>query len=340
MNARSPRGPQRRDGERIVLTRRRLFGLTLLAGSTPLRSLAQPDYPTRPITLLVPYAAGGGTDLLARQLAAHLARALGQPITVENRPGANGAIGLNKLLQQAADGYTLLLGSHSTHVIAPLESAERHAVAQMQSDFSILSIIAQAPLVLAVRADTGPRDLAEFMAQAKSRPVSFGTFGVGSSGHVMGETLSRSAQLKMLHVPYKGSAAALTDLLGGHVESVFLTPAALIATVQAGAVRPLALTGHARLPTLAATPTFVELGLPQMADAGWFALFARHDTPTPIAEKVSLAIQQVLREKALRDVLLQEGLTPVGNSAAEALATWQSSLALAQTVVREAGDLQ
>ncbi len=295
------------------------------------------DYPSKPLTLVVPFAAGGGTDTVARLIGLKLHGALGQPVVVENRPGANGTIASRAVLQQAADGYTLLLGSNSTHVIAPLVAKQAaDGIKSVQANFSITSIVANAPLVLAVRSSAGLRDLTGFLARAKTAVLSYGTFGAGSSAHVMGEVLAESSKVEMLHVPYKGSAPAMNDLLGGQVDSVFLTVAAIEGLVDGGKVRPLAVTGRSRLRSLPNVPTFEEMGVSDMGNAGWFAVFAASRTPPAVIEKVSVALRKIVADPEVKAKLMELGLEPVGSTQQEAQDTWNRSVSLAAPIVKRA----
>lgn len=294
-------------------------------------------YPRKPITLLIPFAAGGGTDTVARMIGQKLHNMLAQPVVVENRPGANGLLASRALLQQPADGYTLLFASNSTHVIAPLASKQSpDAMKSMQSDFAIICVVANAPLVLAVKASSPDHELQGFLKRASTSKLSYGSFGAGSSAHVMGEVLAEASGTDLLHVPYKGSAPALNDLLGGQVDSVFLTVAAIESMVLAAKVRPLAVTGRTRVASLPQVPTFLELGYRDMANAGWFAIFAKSNSPTVVTTTLSSSLRKILAEKETRTKLLELGLEPVGNTVQEAQETWTRSINLARPVVMRA----
>ena len=310
-----------------------LMGWLSLAHGAGAADLA---YPNKPITLVVPFASGGGTDSLARLLGTQLQQVLGQPVVVDNRPGANGAVAARSVQRQPADGYTLMLGSHSTQVIAPLAARPPQPAQAAMASFAVISIVGHAPLVLAIRADSKDLDLAAFLQRARAQSLSYGSFGVGSSGHVMGEVLADAARLPWVHVPYKGSAPALTDLLGGHLDSVFLTVSAIGAGAEGAQVRPLAVTGQHRFPALPAVPTFVELGWPQMAESGWFALFAPAGTPTAVQQTLAKAVQKVLQSAELRSRLLAQGVEAVGSSPEEARRMWADAFRQAEPVVKRA----
>lgn len=289
----------------------------------------------RPISLVVPFAAGGGTDTVARLIGQKMHQELGQAVVIDNRPGANGLIASRSVLQQPSDGQTLLLGSNSTHVIAPLAAKQvADGIKAVQAAFTMVGIIANAPLVLAVRAAAAERDLPAFLRRAKDTELSYGTFGAGSSAHVMGEVLAEGAQVKLLHVPYRGSAPALTDLLGGQVDSIFLTVAAIEGAVAAGTVRPLAVTGRVRVQTLPSVPTFDELGARNMAHAGWFAVFVGAQTAPAVVERLSEALRKSVAQPEVKSKLVELGLEPVGGTPREGREAWDRSIAVAEPIVR------
>jgi tripartite-type tricarboxylate transporter receptor subunit TctC len=313
--------------------------LTICAATLPaLPAAADEDsYPRKPITLVVPFAAGGGTDTLGRLIGQKLQAALGQPVVVENHAGGNGIIATRLVLRQPADGYTLMLGSNSTHVVAPLAAKDpADAIRVVQSRFGILTVVANAPLVLAVRANAADRDLAGLLARAQGASVSFGTFGAGSSGHVMGEVLAQATKSQLLHVPYKGSAPALNDLLGGQIDSVLLTVAAVDAMIDGGKVLPLAVTGNTRVAALPKVPTFDELGVRDMGHAGWFAVFALTEVPAPVAATLSAALRRIVADAEVRTQLLAAGLDPVGSTPEQARTIWNQSVAVAAPVIKRA----
>ena len=309
------------------------FALATLPGS---QALAQdsPPYPAKQITLVVPFAAGGGTDVAARLVADKLQRVLGQQVLVDYRPGANGAIANRHVLAQAADGYTLLFGSYSTHVVAPL-AAHRSAgpVTQVPADFTAVSVVAYVPLVLAVEARSTVDSLSAWLIRAKAKPVTFGTFGVGSSAQVLGELLASASGARLVHVPYKGSAPATTDLLGQHVDSVVLTVPAIVELAHGDRVRALAVSSGSRLRVLPGVPTFSESGFPQLANTGWFAVFVAGKTPEPIVVRLSGALAKVVADAGVRDRLGELGLEPVGSTSEEARTIWQRSLDAAKPIV-------
>ncbi len=322
----------------FFMLRRRDLAATLGALAAAGTRLARAaTWPERPINLVVPFAAGGGTDTVARLIGQKLQAALGGTVVIDNRPGANGLIAARAVLQAPADGHTLMFGSNSTHVIAALASKQSVAPGKtMQEAFTIVSVMANAPLVLAVRTDSPAHDLRSFLQRARANKLSYGSFGAGSSAHVMGEVLAESAGIDLLHVPYKGSAPALTDLMGGQVDAVFLTVAAVEAMVTAGSVRPLAVTGLRRVRSLPAVPTFEELGVRDMGNAGWFAVFAPAGTPASVVSTLATALQAIAADADVQARMVALGLEPVVSTPAQAMDTWRRSLAAAAPIVKKA----
>lgn len=303
-----------------------LAWLVLLACASFCQAATKP-YPDRAITVVVPFSPGGGTDALARLIGAKLQIALGQPVVIENRAGANGAIASRSVLNQPADGYTLLLGSYSTQVIAPLAAGQAgRPMEPSPAAFTALSILANAPLVLAVNASSPYRTLAEYLAGAKSKETSFGSFGVGSSAHLMGALLAATSHARLTHIPYKGSSPATTDLMGNQVDTVILTVAAVDKLVDAGNLRGLAVT----LPTV---PTLAESGFPGVSDMGWFAVFVSAKTPHEIADSLSVAPARIVADETIRAKMVELGLEPAGSSMDDARATWQRSFDSAASIM-------
>ncbi len=317
------------------LSRRALLAsATLLAA--PSFGQSNP-YPSKPVTLVVPFAAGGGTDTVARMVGLRLGALLGQPVVIENKPGANGLIASRQVAKAPADGYTILMGSNSTHVIAPLTARNpADGIKAAQSEFAILSVLANAPLALAVRSSAAEQNLAALLLRGRRVRLTYATFGVGSSAHLMGEVLASSAHIDLLHVAYKGSSPALNDLVAGHVDSAFLTVAAIKGAADGGTVRPLAVTGRARVASLPDVPTFEELGVKDMANAGWFAMFAPARTPAAVTERLAAALRRIALEPEVRTKLVELGLEPVGSTLADARSTWNRSVSLAAPVVQRA----
>lgn len=290
----------------------RAAGTALAVNWASLPSAAQePAGAQRPLALVVPFSAGGGTDNVARLLGARLQALLGRTVVIENRPGANGLIASLAVLQQPADGNTVLLGSFSTHVIAPLVSRRNAEAARATLDgYAALAVVGYAPLALAVESSSPSRTLAEFVERAKSRRTTYGTFGAGSSAHLLGQIVASGTRAQLEHVPYKGSGPATTDLIGRHVDSVILTVAAISTQVASGQLRALAVSSKARLPALPGVPTFAEAGHAGLAETGWFALFMPAKAPEDAKARLSAAMATVTAEAAVQQRLIELGLEP------------------------------
>ncbi|MCW5660333.1 MAG: tripartite tricarboxylate transporter substrate binding protein [Burkholderiaceae bacterium] len=288
------------------------------------------------VTLVVPFAAGGGTDTLARMVGAKLQSALGQTVVIENRPGANGAVASRSVLAQPGDGQTLLLGSYSTHVIAPLASKQNtETMSATLSEFTALGVISYAPLALAVNATSPHRTLAQFIDAAKAKQTTFATFGAGSSAHLLGEIIAADTQARLLHIPYKGSAPATTDLVGGHVDSAILTVAALQPFVATGTLRALAVSSKARVPAMPDAATFAESGHAGLADTGWFAVFVASKTPPAVVARLTSILQHIAADAEFKGKLVELGLEPVNGSAQDAQALWHRSIASARAILKK-----
>ncbi|MBP6901447.1 MAG: tripartite tricarboxylate transporter substrate binding protein [Burkholderiaceae bacterium] len=262
--------------------------------STPTLGLAQAAWPSRgPVRLVAQFPPGGLVDTVARLVAPHLSQAIGQTVVVENRPGAGGLIGTDYVSKQQADGYTLLVSHASVHIYA---AATRNVMPfDAVSDFSHLAMLVEAPMVLLVRAQSPYQSLAQYVAAAKTKPVRYGTSGVGSANHLFGELLKIEGQApEHDHVPYQGSAPAMQDLLGGQIDGLFDPVTTNVAQLKAGSLRALAVSTPARLPALPNIPTFAELGYASMTGSQWLGLSAPKNLPAPIAQKLTALMPEIL----------------------------------------------
>lgn len=316
-------------------TRRRdwllALGAALMSGATH----PAPDAPVgrRPLMLVVPFAAGGGSDHVARLLAARLQARLERTVVVENRPGANGLIASQAVLQQPPDGNTLLLGSFSTHVIAPLASQRNAETARATlEDYAAISIVGFAPLALAVEHSSPVRTLADYLERARAQRTTYGSFGSGSSAHLLGQIIAARTQAQLEHVPYKGSGPAVTDLLGRHVDSVILTAAGIGPQFASRQLRVLAVSSKARLPSLPGVPTFAELGHAGLADTGWFAVFIPAKAPEEAKASLATALASVTAEPSFQQRLVEGGLEPPP-AGEDPRALWQRSIESARAVL-------
>lgn len=255
---------------------------------------AEPAWPTRgPIKLITQYPPGGLVDTIARLMAPHLGQALGQTVVVENRPGAGGLIGTELASRQPADGYSLLVSHASVHVYAA--ATRRSLPFDPVADFTHLGMLVEAPMLLLVRKDSPYQTLAQYVAAAKTKPVRYGSSGMGSANHLYGELLKMEGPApEHDHVPYQGSGPAMQDLLGGQIDGVFDPVTTNVAALKAGAIRALAVSTPQRLTALPAIPTFAEQGFPSLTGSQWLGLSAPKNLPAPIAQRLSGLIPELL----------------------------------------------
>ena len=289
------------------MTRRKLTALALVA-CAPLAVLAQGAYPTKPITLVVPTAAGGTTDLSARMLAQALTPVIGQSVVVDNKGGGNGNIAASIVKRAEADGYTLFLQYSGYHVISP----HLTKVAQwQQGDFQPVANVISAPQIIVVRDGLPVKTLPELIAYAKANPgkLNYASSGNGSLQHVTGAMLEQQGGVKMVHVPYKGTGPALQDLLGGQVDLTFGTAPPFMPHIQSGKLRVLAVTGKERLPSLPDVPTTAEAGYPGVNATSWFGLFAPAATPKAVIDKLAADTRAVVQSAAFKQKAQEQGAT-------------------------------
>jgi len=256
-------------------------------------------YPDKPIRLIVPYAPGGTTDVLGRAIAEQLRKELGQPVIVDNKPGGNTGIGAQALAGSPPDGYTLLLATAATVILNPLLNAK---LAYDPAQLVPVARVAVTPLVIVVRADAPMRTLADLVAKAKAQPgqLNYGSTGIGSSLHLAGELLQIETGTQMVHVPYKGSAPALTGLLGGETHLLFDAIGSSMPLIEGGKLKPLAVTSAQRLPLLANVPTVAESGYPHYEVSTWFGIVVPQNTPEEIVARLSTVLSAVVRDKGFR----------------------------------------
>ena len=281
---------------------------TALAAAFTLVSLsAVAQYPDKQVKIIVPYPPAGTTDILARLIAAKLTDRLKQAFVVENRPGAGGAIGTVVVAKSPADGYTLLMGTVNTHGIntAIIKNLPYDAI----REFYPVTIIGSTPNVLAVNPSVPAKTLAELLALARAKPgsLNFGSTSPGGSPHMSGELLKALAQVDIAHIPYKGLAPAMTDLLSGQVQLMFSSMVAIVPQIKAGKLRALAVTGAKRSPLLPDVPTLAESGLTGYEAGSWYGLLAPAGTSPDIIRRINLESVKALRQMAVRETLVSEG---------------------------------
>ena len=312
----------------------RLLALLALCCSS-LPAAAQ-SYPAKPIALIVPFPPGGSTDIIGRITADGLARELGQPFVVDNRGGAGGAIGAKAIADAAPDGYTLGIATLSTHVVNPV--VQRDLRYDPLADFSFISEIASVPNVVSVHPSVPARTLAELITLARQQPgkLNFGTPGVGSLGHLIGETFKYSAKVDMTHVPYRGAGPALNDALAGQVQVLFDNLPSSLPQIHAGKLRALAVAAEKRVASLPDVPTFAEAGHPLVNDPSWFGLVGPARLAPEIVARLHAALVATLRQPEVAKRLDTAASTPVGNSPDAYRKVVADALANTRKVVREA----
>jgi tripartite-type tricarboxylate transporter receptor subunit TctC len=282
----------------------------------PAGVLAQ-GYPAKPLRIIVPLAAGGPPDFVARTVAQHLTAGLGQQVIVENRPGAGGTIATAAAAKSPGDGYTLLLASTTTFSISP--SLYANPGYDPGTSFAPISLLATAPFLIVVHPSLPARSLKELIALARSKPgeLNFGSGGNGSPLHIAGEMLKTAAGVQLVHVPYKGVATAVMDLLSGRVQVMVDQLFPVAQYIQNGKIRPLAVASTKRHPQLPNLPTTAEAGLPGYEVSGWMGLVAPRGTPADVVKRLNLELVKALQTKEVRDGLFNQGLQPASNSPEE-----------------------
>lgn len=284
------------------------IGLAALLSAAFVPAAQAQDYPTRPITLVNPYAAGGSADLIARTISEYMGRVLGQPVVVENRTGAATAVAAGYVANAAADGYTLLIAGSPTHVITPALNPD--AGYDGIEGFEFVSLVANVPNVLVVSKDSGLSTIDELAERAKSSPdtVSYASVGNGSLPHLTGLMFSNRIGAQMLHIPYQGVAPAAVDLLARNVDTGFMNAPALIAHIQSGDLVPLAIAATTRASQLPDVPTMGELGYGDYEMGTWYGISAPAGTPEDVVAKLDAALGEVMADPEVRERLEQAGV--------------------------------
>ncbi len=343
VSAPSQNGGGRRLRDRVadeLKTLSRHAALALLAVvATVLAAHAQgPDiYPSRPITLVVPFAPSGGNDIMARLVGERMGKALGQQIVVENRPGAGGNIGSRQVARSAPDGYTMLLAFTGTIGINP--SLYANLGYDPGKELAPIGSIATSPAVLVVHPSLPVKTLRELIAYAKANPgeLSYASSGVGTVVHVATEMLADAAGIKVEQVPYKGTGPGITDLLGGHVKMMMPPIPAMIGYVNAGTLRAIGVTSKERSPLLPDVPTIEEAGLPGFVSEQRYGLLAPTGTPRPIIERLNAELRNALADETIRKRIVDDGATPRPDSPDDYAAAIEQDRALWGGIVRKLG---
>lgn len=279
------------------------FGLTLLGAALPPDALAD-SFPSRPLKLLVGFPPGGGVDFIARSFQTEFSSALGQPVVIENRPGAAGVLAASLVARAPADGYTLLLSLPASITSARVVMKGKLQYAP-ETDFDPIGMIGVSPVILLVRSDSSIKTLADFKKTAQTAPggMSVGSYGVGSPGHFALEIYKSASQLPLVHVPFNGSAPAVTALLAGEVPATFDAVGASLPHIRPGKVRVLAVAAGKRATEIPDAPTFLEAGGPRVEMRGWAAVHAPKGTPSQVIERLNSALNQALNSSTVRSRL-------------------------------------
>src|SRR5438067_2918628 len=318
----------------IIEDMRRLIAMALF--SIALLAQAQ-SFPAKPIHLIVPFPPGGGNDTVARAIAHELGPDLGQPMVIDNRPGAGGSVGAELAAKAPPDGYTLFLAGVGSHAVNP----NLHAKLGYDpvKDFAPITLLASAPSVLVVNPAVPARTIAEFTAYARANPgkLNYASNGNGSAAQLAAAMYEYLAGVKMVHVPYKGIAPAMTDLMSGEVQLMFGTIVALVPHIQAGKLRALAVTSRKRSALLPDLPTLTESGLPDYEAGPWYGVMAPAGTPGEIVERLHGAIARALKQPDVAKRLAAEGAIVIASTPAEFGAHIKAELARVGNVVRAAG---
>jgi tripartite-type tricarboxylate transporter receptor subunit TctC len=291
--------------------------LIALAATSALVS-AQDAYPTRPVKLVVPYAAGGPADMLARTVAEKLGPRLGQPVVIDNKPGAGGHNGGELVAKGPADGYTLMLGTIAHNGAVKLYRNLRY---DPLHDLQPVILIAESPSVLLVRRDLPVQSVSELLALARSQPgkLSYGSAGNGSAMHMAAELLRYMTKIDYVHVPYRGGAPAMADLLGGQIDLLFDSVGTAHQQIKSGKVRALAVTSTSRNPSLPDVPTLAEAGVPGYASVPWYTISVARGVPADIVNKLNAAINLALKSPDLVQRWEAQGVLPLGGTVADAV---------------------
>jgi len=300
---------------RVLCATLALVGAALVAGHASAQS-----YPSRQVRIVVPFPPGGTSDILARTIGARLSAPLGQPVVVENRPGAGGNIAADHVAKAAPDGYTLIMGTSS---LAISQSLYQKLTYNLLQDFAPITQAVNYTNLLVVHPSAGVSNVGELLALAKAKPgaLSYGTAGNGTPPHMTGELFKSYTGVNILHIPYKGGAPAIADLVAGQIPMMFDNVPPLLPHVRSGRIKPLAVTSLARIQVLPDVPTLHELGLKDFDAVGWNGLLAPAGTPREIVSRLHSEVVRVLRTPEVRDQLTSQGADIVGNSPEE-FAAW------------------
>ena len=309
----------------------------LLAALTLTGQAGAQAYPSRPVKLMVPYAAGGAVDMMGRRIAKEMTALNGQPYVVENKGGAGGAIAAAEVAHAQPDGYTILIGATGPNVIAPAVYGATVGFDPLK-DLLPISLIATTPYVLVTNNSLPVKTVPELIAYAKAQAgkMNFASAGTGGPDHLAGELFKQMAGLSVVHVPYKGAGPALTDLMAGQVQFTFVSPLPSMPLVEAGKLRLLAVTGKDRSPAMPSVPAVAET-VPGFEVAPWYGFFVPAGTPPAVVAKISADVRKVIASDEVQQTLRKRGIDPVTNSPQEFAAFVRADLAKWTRIVKDAG---
>ena len=328
---------QKHCGGSALRGRLRSFRLTALICGVVIAATAHAqNWPTKPIKLLVGFAPGGGTDIVARSLAPKMSELLGQPVIVENKPGASGTIAADAVAKAASDGYTLLMGHSNSNAIAPfvLQNVPYDAA----TDFTPITYIGYVPNVLVINPGIPANTVAELVVLAKAKPgiYTYASSGIGSTQHLAGALFAKLTGTQLSHIPYKGSGQAISDLLSGQVNMNFDTMPPVLQQIKAGKLRALAISTPQRLPQLPDVPTFAEVGIRGFDVTNWYAVMGPKNLPKDIVAKINAAVQKAMADPAIRPNLEAQGVQFGGPGTPEEFSAFlKAELIKYQALVKE-----
>jgi len=320
---------------KILINLSILFQIAIISIANVSAQTTATNFPTKPVRIIVPQTPGGASDALARIVGQKLSEKWGQPVLVENRPGAGGNIGMDAVAKATGDGHTLLMSYVGSHAINP--SIYSKLPFDPETDFVAVATLANVPFVAAINSNVPVTNMKGLVAYAAQKPVSFGSAGNGSVNHLLGEMFNTASGAKMQHVPYKGAAPALTDLISGQIQVVFTSLPSVAQHIRSGTVRGLAVTGSKRAVSFKEIPTISESGFPGFVINPWFGLFASKGTPTSIAKQINADIKKVLEDKDVLDKFTAIGAEPFETTPQEFQAILHADIKTWAAVVKSSG---
>jgi tripartite-type tricarboxylate transporter receptor subunit TctC len=314
--------------------KRNIIGITLLAAAVWTGGVAAQDYPTRPIRFLVGYAPGGGTDIMARVIAAKLTESLGQQVIVDNRPGANANLAAGIVSRAAPDGHTLMMISLSHAISKPLYKKLDY---DLERDLAPLANVASVPMFVVVPQSSAAKSLAELIALAKAKSINYASAGEGSPEHIAAELLKIMAKIPMTHIPYKGGGPSVVALMAGEIQAGFNTAPVAVPQIKGGKIRALAVTSAKRNPALPDVPSVAEAGVPGYDMILWYGAVAPAGTPVAAVNRLNAEINKAIKLPDVRQRLASLGADPLGGSAAEFGKYIRSEISKYTKVVKDSG---